>query len=53
MTTPTSSATRPQPGPYLDDPHRHTRTCFWDYLECRWQCPPNPHDRTREATDAE
>ena len=50
MTTPTASASRPQPGLYLDTPHQHTRSCFWDYLECRWQCPPTtatkPHDPT-------
>ena len=53
MTTPTASATRPQPGLDLDTPHQHTRSCFWDYLECRWQCPratpATPHDPTREA----
>jgi hypothetical protein len=57
MTTPTPSATRRQPGPYLDTPHQHSRRCFWDYLECRWQCPPatatTPHDPTPEATDAD
>jgi hypothetical protein len=57
MTTPTPSATRRQPGPYLDTPHQHTRRCFWDYLECRWQCPPatatTPHDPTPEAIDAD
>jgi hypothetical protein len=56
MTTPTASATRPQPGLYLDTPHQHTSSCFWDYLECRWQCPQatatNPHDPTQEATTA-
>ncbi len=53
MTTPTAPGTRPQPDTYLDTHHQHTRSCFWDYLECRWQCPPatpaNPHDPTREA----
>ena len=53
MTTPTASATQPQPELYLDTPHQHTRSCFWDYLECRWQCPratpATPHDPTREA----
>ena len=53
MTTPTAPTTRPQPDPYLDTPHQHTRSCFWDYLECRWQCPratpANPHDPTRDA----
>lgn len=39
MTTPTAPAARPQPDTYLDTPHQHTRSCFWDYLECRWQCP--------------
>ena len=39
MTTPTASATQPQPELYLDTPHQHTRSCYWDYLECRWQCP--------------
>jgi hypothetical protein len=56
MTTPTASTTRPQPGLYLDTSHQHTRRCFWDYLECRWQCPPatatNPQDPTREPTAA-
>jgi hypothetical protein len=42
MTTPTAPAARPQPDTYLDTPHQHTRSCFWDYLECRWQCPPRP-----------
>jgi hypothetical protein len=55
MTTPTASATHPQPGLYLDTPHPHTRSCFWDYLECRWQCPrstaTNPHARTPDATE--
>ena len=54
MTTPTASASRTQlPDMYLDTPHQHTRSCFWDYLECRWQCPratpATPHDPTREA----
>ena len=56
MTTPTASATRPQPDLYLDTPHQHTRSCFWDYLECRWQCPPatatNRHGPTQDATAA-
>lgn len=21
--------------------HAHTGRCYWDYLECRWQCPPD------------
>ena len=49
MTTPTASAAHL----YLDTPHQHTRSCFWDYLECRWQCPratpATPQDPTREA----
>ena len=53
MTTPTAPGTRPQPDTYLDTHHQHTRSCFWDYLECRWQCPratpATPHDPTREA----
>ena len=54
MTTPTAPAARPQPDTYLDTPHQHTRSCFWDYLECRWQCPratpaATPHDPTRET----
>ena len=53
MTTPTASATRPQSDLYLDTPHRHTRNCFWDYLECRWQCPQatatDSYDPTQEA----
>jgi hypothetical protein len=24
----------------LDPPHEHTRYCYWDFRECRWQCPP-------------
>jgi hypothetical protein len=47
MTTPTASATHP----YLDTPHQHTRSCFWDYLECRWQCP-QPSTPAPEATTA-
>jgi hypothetical protein len=55
MTTPTASASRAQlPDMYLDTPHQHTRSCFWDYLECRWQCPQatatKPYDQTQEAT---
>ena len=50
MATPTAPAT----GPYLDTPHQHTRSCFWDYLECRWQCPrpsaTDTHDPAQEAT---
>jgi len=47
VTTPTASATQPQPELYLDTPHQHTRSCYWDYLECRWECPRPP------ATDTE
>jgi hypothetical protein len=40
MTAPNASPAHLPPALYLDSPHRHTRRCFWDYLECRWQCPP-------------
>jgi hypothetical protein len=22
----------------LDAQHEHTRRCYWDFRECRWQC---------------
>jgi hypothetical protein len=42
MTTPTAAAADPGSSLWLDSPHQHTRSCFWDYLECRWHCPPTP-----------
>ena len=38
MTTPTASAADPGSSLWLDMPHEHTRSCFWDYVECRWHC---------------
>ncbi len=38
-------------------PHsRHIPSCFWDYLECRWQCPQStaidPSGPTQEPISA-
>jgi hypothetical protein len=52
MSTPTASAARPQPELYLDTPHQHSRRCFWDHLECRWQCPGPSATKAPEPTAA-
>ena len=56
MSKPTAPAARPQAELYLDTPHQHTRRCFWDHLECRWQCPrpsaTKPHEPAT-PTDAD
>lgn len=33
-----STLSRPVSAP-SEAGHVHTRTCYWDHLECRWACP--------------
>jgi hypothetical protein len=39
-TLPTQSpAVEPEPTkPVIDHIHAHSVKCYWDFMECRWQC---------------
>ena len=28
----------PAPAPVIDHVHAHSVKCYWDFMECRWQC---------------
>jgi hypothetical protein len=30
----------PETAVVWEQAHAHTAACYWDYLECRWVCPP-------------
>jgi hypothetical protein len=32
----------------LNPEHQHTKRCYWDVYECRWQCPPADKDRPQK-----
>lgn len=35
-----TAVVQPRPAVSITDPqHTHTRTCYWDCREARWQCP--------------
>jgi hypothetical protein len=38
----TPALTSPAPTVLLEAPHRHDSACYWDVIECHWQCVPYP-----------